>query len=167
MLTKERNEMSLDLNARGVKAAAKFLEKKGYIIVQTNWSGKNGEIELIAKEPSDKFESISFCLTKYGIDKAVAERISKDIIETLFNKQQGEFSNTLCFIKVRTYIENEKFSENKISNSDRAKLEMIAFEYLKENDIAETQVRFDEVVLLAMEGSRALLRHHVNILGID
>lgn len=41
-----------DFAQRGVEAAARFLERNGYEVVETNWQCEAGEIEIVALEES-------------------------------------------------------------------------------------------------------------------
>lgn len=45
----EANTHNKDLGAKGEKAAAKFLDSKGYTILDKNWTCKFGEIDIVAR----------------------------------------------------------------------------------------------------------------------
>ena len=50
-------------------------------------------------------------------------------------------------------------------SADREAFERLAAAYLADADVTERAVRFDVVSMLVLNDSRALIKHHVNVLG--
>ena len=82
---KERNYYRKSLGNYGEKRACKYLEQKGYHIIQKNFSSYKGEIDIIAKDKDEFvfFEVKTRRSKKYGMPvESVNTRKMKHIIES-------------------------------------------------------------------------------------
>ena len=107
----------------GEKLAGEYLEKKGYSIVRTNYKGKVGEIDIIAK----KDDYLVFVEVKYrvGLNKgfpkeAVTPLKQKRIIETAYeyiSKENPKEENYRFDVVEVLKCEDEKIYVNHIENA--------------------------------------------------
>ena len=74
----------MELGAKGEKRAAKFLKRKGYKIIQRNYSCKLGEIDIIARQNNTTIfaevktrQTEEFGAPQYSINAAKRNHISK------------------------------------------------------------------------------------------
>ena len=118
----KRSDVLLDIRAK--QAAARYLEFKGYEIVDRDWPCEAGVIDIVA----------------YDVD------------------------GTLAFINVRT--SREGFHDPGNEAARRRLFESVALAYLGEHDVEDTQVRYDDICLVPVGNDRAMLKHHVNALGV-
>lgn len=99
-------------------------------------------------------------------------RRGMDVIETNWRRGDNQIGfiatdeDSLVFISgcVRNGAERG-FSEEIPS---REEFEQTAIAYLSENEtVADVRVRFDAVCVIVVSESRALIRHHLNVLNAD
>lgn len=115
---------NIPLSEFGISTAIKFLENRGYEILERSWTCPVGTIDIIAKQDE----------------------------EVVFTT-----------VKVRSrYFDG--FPEEAISRQRIKKLEGIACTYLNNFD-QECKVRFDEIAVLVVNNSHAMVKHGVNITG--
>lgn len=70
--------------------------------------------------------------------------------------------DTLVFVEVKTRRGDSKgFPSEAVTRKKRERYERIALCYLKESDLVDVNVRFDVVSVVAMERSRAFIRHSI------
>lgn len=112
------------LSELGITTAIKFLENRGYAILERSWTCPVGTIDIIAKQD----EELVFATVK---------------------------------IRSRYF---DGLPEEAISRQSIKKLEGIACTYLKNFD-QECQVRFDEIAVLVVNDSHAMVKHGVIITG--
>ena len=70
----------------------------------------------------------------------------------------------IAFVAVTVTIGSQGFEEPKASRASR---ESAAAQWLAVNgeELANVAVRFDDIALMVVNGSRAILRHHINALA--
>lgn len=104
-----------NLNDKATKAASRYLEHRGYTVLETAWKCPAGTCDVIAEDG----DAIVF------VD--VSERCNAGV---------------------------------------RERREMVALAWFAEHEEAvDMAVRFDNIALLVMGDSRAMIRHHLNVLG--
>ena len=57
---------------------------------------------------------------------------------------------------------DEGFPEDKLSRKERIQLEIVAANYLSEQDDVGVSVRFDTISLIVLGPGKAFLKHHIN-----
>ncbi len=85
------------LGASGEQQAAKFLKEKGYKILETNFSNKIGEIDIIAKDK----EFVVFVEVKARSTKAFG--LPSEAVN--FHKQQKVHQVALSYLKSKKILE--------------------------------------------------------------
>ena len=116
-----------NLNEKAKKAASRYLEHRGYDILEEGWSCPAGASDIIAEE-----------------------------------------DGTLAFIDVKARRDADKgFPEEYPTAAERTRREMIALAYLASHELDEMTVRFDNIAIVVMGESRALLRHHIGCLSAE
>lgn len=116
-----------NLNEKARKAASRYLEHRGYGILEMGWESPAGTADIIADE-----------------------------------------DGALVFVDVRARRDtDEGFPPEFPTAAERTRREMVALAYLAEHDVAEMAVRFDNIALMVVGESRALLRHHVGCLSAE
>lgn len=70
----------------------------------------------------------------------------------------------IAFVNVSANVGTQRFEDLTITREQR---ESAAAQWLATNgdDLFDIAVRFDDIALMIVSGSRAILRHHVNALG--
>lgn len=105
--------------------------------------------------------------------KAFLERKGYEIVDEAWQGPEGiggidlvavDEDGTLVFVDATVRIGTDGFPE---AHRARGMREALAATWLAGNgdDYADTPVRFDEVAMMVVKESRALLRHHVNCFG--
>jgi putative endonuclease len=98
----------------------------------------------------------------------------KQMLEKSWNCDAGtadivmKDSNTLVFCEVNARCDtgHTEFPEETITAAKRKRFERIALDYIASHELAsDCKVRFDIISLVIVDGSRALVKHHVNALG--
>lgn len=88
----------------GEDRASKFLEKKGYKIIERNWHDRYGEIDIIAEKSDSKSDLLVVCEVK-TLPNGTLDMIQKELNE---NKRQRIVKTTKRFLlKHREY--NNRF----------------------------------------------------------
>lgn len=106
------------------EAIGRYLELRGYEIVEDGWAHGQDAVDFIARDGED---------------------------------------GALVFVTAQTCCnEGEGVPE---SEPDRKSFERIAAAFLTEADVTDCAVRLDAISLLLLNGSRGLIRHHVNVLS--
>lgn len=111
--------------ARGIDAAARFLDHRGYEVIERGWDCAAGTADLIAKD-----------------------------------------DGTLVFFEVQVRDMPQGFPSGIIPREKRARFERIALSYLSQSEISNVGIRFDVLGLIPLSPGRAMVRHHINALGI-
>ena len=75
-----------------------------------------------------------------------------------------DVDGTLALINVRT--SRDGFQDPGNEAARRRLFESVALAYLGEHDVEDTQVRYDDICLVPVGNDRAMLKHHVNALGV-
>ncbi len=119
----------------GEKLAIKYLKKKGYKIVESNFQNNSGrrlgQIDIVAKIKDDK-----------------------DLWEVVF----VEVKSRVC------QNDKEAIPEENINRRKLFKLQKIAQFYIRKNDLWDYSYRFDAIsVLLSEDFKNAKIRHLKNI----
>lgn len=71
----------------------------------------------------------------------------------------------IIFIDVE--IRKDNFTSGKrLSEQTRSNIETKMIKYLKETNLADRNIRYDEIQILVLSDERALIRHHVNALQV-
>ncbi len=113
------------LEIKATEATVRFLERKGYEVIDRKWEGPEGvgSIDLVAKDGDE-----------------------------------------LVFVDVVAHRSTDGFPEAHIGRELR---EILAAKWLGEHveDYDNVSVRFDDVAMMVVSESRALLRHHINCFG--
>lgn len=101
------------LGRRGEALAEAFLKRKGYKILEKNWKGKTGEIDIIAQD-----------------------------------------KKTVVFVEVKTRA-TEKFGApvEAVDNHKQKHIVNVAKEYIQQNKLSKTPIRFDVVSVRIKAGS--------------
>lgn len=102
------------------------------------------------------------------------ERRGYDVLETNWKCPAGtsdivaEDGDVLVFVDVSARGSADRgFPTESCSQQARTRREMVALAYLTEHDDGtERPVRFDNVAVVAFGPDRAMIRHHINILGV-
>lgn len=115
-----------NLNDKATKAASRYLEHRGYTVLETAWKCPAGTCDVVAED-----------------------------------------NDALVFVDVSVRRDAERGFPAEWSGEDvRDRRERIALAWLAEHEGAvDVPVRFDNIAMLVMGGSRAMIRHHVNALG--
>lgn len=115
-----------NLNDKATKAASRYLEHRGYTVLETAWKCPAGTCDVVAED-----------------------------------------DDALVFVDVSVRRDAERGFPAEWSGEDvRDRRERIALAWLAEHeDAVDVPVRFDNIAMLVMGGSRAMIRHHVNALG--
>lgn len=109
-----------ELGRRGEEAAADFLRRRGFLILDRNWTCFAGEADIVAMD-----------------------------------------GDALVFVEVKTRRGIDKgFPADAVNEKKRRKYENIALAYVQQHYVGEVAVRFDVVSVVAVDGGRALIRHH-------
>lgn len=88
----------------GEDKASKFLEEKGYKIIERNWHDRYGEIDIIAEKSDSKSDLLVVCEVK-TLPNGTLDMIQKELNE---NKRQRIVKTTKRFLlKHREY--NNRF----------------------------------------------------------
>ena len=101
-----------------------------------------------------------------------------EVIETGFECEAGtvdivarDDDGTLCFVDVRTRkVSDASFDEIEHGCAEHERRERQALTWLAsagEDMVPDFFIRFDNIAIAVMESSRALLRHHKNVLGME
>ena len=115
-----------EMNIRGMEAARCYLERRGYEVVDTDWSCRAGGIDIVAWD-----------------------------------------EGTLVFVEVKTRTNLDGgLPEEAIRPEKRQRLEITAAHYLQEHDFINIPLRFDAISLLVISNDRAMIRHHINVMGM-
>ena len=92
-----------------------------------------------------------------------------EILETSWPSAAGvvdiiaKDGNMLVFTQVSCRKGAEKgFPTERVTQSTRAKREMMVLDYLSSHEAVDVAVRFDHVSLVVVDDSRAMVRHHIN-----
>lgn len=79
--------------------------------------------------------------------------------------------DTVVFVNVyaRSGIDRGTPKESSESSRERREIAAAAWlsEYADDESIVDTSVRFDNIAMMLVSESRALLKHHINCLGCD
>lgn len=111
-----------NLRKRSMEAAERYLSRRGYDILETDWQCAAGTVDVIAKD-----------------------------------------EGSLVFAQVSCRRGAEKgFPSERIASTSRAKREMMALSYLSTHEVVDVTVRFDQLSLVVVDESRAMIRHHIN-----
>ena len=111
-----------DLHDRGIRAAARFLDRRGYQVVEREWECEHGTVELIALD-----------------------------------------EEWIVFVEVKTRSSCSRgLPAESVSQAKIEKYELLACEYLRQNDYVDRPIRFDIVSIVALADDRAMIRHHIN-----
>ena len=115
-----------NLNDKATKSASRYLEHRGYTVLETAWKCPAGTCDVVAED-----------------------------------------DDALVFVDVSVRRDAERGFPAEWSGEDvRDRRERIALAWLAEHEGAvDVPVRFDNIAMLVMDGSRAMIRHHVNALG--
>ncbi len=115
-----------NLNAKARNAASLFLNRRGYTVLECDWTCPAGTSDIVARE-----------------------------------------GDTLVFVDVSARSGADRGFPAEAHGGDvRVRREMIALAWLAEhaNEVNET-VRFDNIALVTIGNNRAMIRHHINVLG--
>lgn len=116
-----------ELGKRGKDAAAMYLTRRGYEVLERDWECYAGSVDIIACD-----------------DDAVV------------------------FVEVRTAMSiAEGFPSENIDKEKRAAYEKTAAVYFAGCDLTELVVRFDIMGIIALDGERVMVRHHINAFSRD
>lgn len=114
-----------NLNDKATKAVSRYLEHRGYTVLETAWKCPVGTCDVVAED-----------------------------------------DNALVFVDVSARRDATRGFPTEWSGEDvRDRRERIALAWLAEHEGAvDMPIRFDNIAMLVMDGSRAMIRHHVNAL---
>ena len=117
-----------NLSIKATEAASRYLDRRGYTVLETGWTCPAGTADIVAKD-----------------------------------------GDTIVFADVSSRDSAERgFPSDSRSKKTRAKRENIAIAWLAEHEDAVNEaVRFDNIALLVIGKDRAMIRHHINSLGMD
>jgi len=98
---RETTSHNRTLGIRGEDAAARYLEKMGFEILERNWTCRFGEADIIAREDDDVvFVEVK---TRYGIEKGIPEdavdRKKRDRYEKIAASYLGEHDYVDCYVR--------------------------------------------------------------------
>ena len=115
-----------NLNDKATKAASRYLEHRGYTVLETAWKCLAGTCDVIAED-----------------------------------------GDAIVFVDVSARRDADKsFPSERCNAGVRERREMVALAWFAEHEEAvDMAVRFDNIALLVMGDSRAMIRHHLNVLG--
>lgn len=115
-----------NLNDKATKAASRYLEHRGYTVLETAWKCPAGACDVIAED-----------------------------------------GDAIVFVDVSARRDTDKgFPTEQCSAGVRERREMVALAWFAEHEEAvDMAVRFDNIAMLVMGDSRAMMRHHLNALG--
>ena len=115
-----------NLNDKATKAASRYLEHRGYTVLETAWKCPAGTCDVVAED-----------------------------------------GDALVFVDVSVRRDAECGFPTEWSGEDvRDRRERIALAWPAEHeDAVDVPVHFDNIAMLVMGSSRAMIRHHVNALG--
>ena len=82
------------LGDKGEDRACKYLEAKGYSIIERNWRDKQGEIDIIAEKTDSKSNLLVICEVK-TLPNGTLDMIQKELNQ---NKQQRIVKTTKRFL---------------------------------------------------------------------
>lgn len=103
-----------ELGKKGEEAAAEFLLKKGFEIVERNYRFSHGEIDIIAKDPNDGYtvfvevkarQNLQFGEPEYAITKSKQKQLKKMAEHYFFDKGITELD---CRFDVISVLFREK-----------------------------------------------------------
>jgi len=103
-----------ELGKQGEEAAAEFLVKKGFKIIERNYRFGHGEIDIIAKDPNDGYtvfvevkarQNLQFGEPEYAITKSKQRQIKKIAESYLYDKEITEID---CRFDVVSVLFREK-----------------------------------------------------------
>lgn len=117
-----------NLNEKATQAASRYLEHRGYTVLETAWKCPAGTCDVIAED-----------------------------------------GDAIVFVDVSARRDAGKgFPSERCGADVRKRREMIALAWFAEHeDAVDMAVRFDNIAMLVMGDSRAMIRHHLNALGGD
>lgn len=117
-----------NLNEKATQAASRYLEHRGYTVLETAWKCPAGTCDVIAED-----------------------------------------GDAIVFVDVIARRDADKgFPSERCGAGVRERREMVALAWFAEHeDAVDMAVRFDNIAMLVMGGSRAMIRHHLNALGGD
>ena len=103
--------------------------------------------------------SVSF-LTRHGYEILASRWQSAGSSIDIVAKDDGD----IVFVDVRANLASEGFRE---PAATREKREAAAAAWLATDGdgLVDASIRFDDIAMMVVSGSRALLRHHINALG--
>ena len=84
-----------------------------------------------------------------------------EAVDLVAKSEDGE----IVFVALAAKVAAEAKSALPEDTCDRRAMELAAAEWLSSYEFTNISVRFDSIAMLIMSNSRALLRHHKNILG--
>lgn len=115
-----------NLNDKATKAASRYLEPRGYTVLETAWKCPAGTCDVIAED-----------------------------------------GDAIVFVDVSARRDNDKgFPTEQCGAGVRERREMVALAWFAEHeDAVDMAIRFDNIAMLVMGDSRAMIRHHLNALG--
>ncbi|MBF0242245.1 MAG: YraN family protein [Desulfamplus sp.] len=114
------------------EAAALYLEKHGYKILQRNYRTRLAEIDIIA------------------LHKALS---STDTNLNAINSQDNQTVDTLVFIEVKARSSTRYgLPSEAVSISKQKKIVSAALQYIKEHGFNDTKIRFDVMSILVDNG---------------
>lgn len=107
------------------EASARFLDRRGYELVERTWE----------KDP-----------------KSPIDIVAKD-------------EDALVFVQVKGREGSDTFPPE---NLNREKLEKFAIKWLREaeDDLTDFPIRFDVIAIITIGPDRAMIRHHINAMGV-
>ena len=110
-----------NLNDKATKAASRYLEHRGYTVLETAWKCPAGTCDVIAED-----------------------------------------GDAIVFVDVSARCDTDKgFPTERCSAGIRERREMVALAWFAEHeDAVDMAVRFDNIAMLVMGDSRAMIRHH-------
>lgn len=115
-----------NLNDKATKAVSRYLEHRGYTVLETAWKCPAGTCDVIAED-----------------------------------------GDAIVFVDVSARRDADKgFPTERCSAGVRERWEMVALAWFAEHeDAVDMAVRFDNIAMLVMGDSRAMIRHYLNALG--
>ena len=115
-----------NLNDKATKAASRYLEHRGYTVLETAWKCPAGTCDVIAED-----------------------------------------GDAIVFVDVSARRDADKgFPSERCSAGVRERREMVALAWFAEHEEAvDMAIPFDNIAMLVMGDSRAMIRHHLNALG--
>ena len=119
-----------ELKNKAIKAASKFLDRRGYEVIEAEWKSEGDlSIDVIAR---DEDGTVVF-----------------------------------CDVEARTSI--EKGLPEMTGAGSRERREIAAAKWLaahtEDDTLVDVSIRFDNIAMVLVGESRALLRHHINCFG--